>query len=240
MSELSGRQQIIDSYKVILLFLDGIPIEMPVNLIYERPKLSGKLWVEWSFLVTSDLATRLARAEKIGSGVSPAAHIFSGFSGMGLGAGKNKMLELFDQCKSTIQDYSKNSKTSTVTPSSSADIALATRLARNLDREFRKGGMLRLRQSVEDCYKTVRLHPIASSVEYCYILDQISCGLDESFWENIGKSQPDAYWKKESGTARTLAVLTSVKTNADSYDDALSQWQMTKNAALSVMLSMRH
>jgi hypothetical protein len=236
MSELSGRQQIIDSYKVILLFLDGIPIEMPVNLIYDRPKLSGKLWIEWSFLVTPDLAARLGAAEKIGSGISPAAHIFSGFTGIELGSGKNKMLELFGQCNS-IQ-YSR--KTSTVSLNDSADVALATRLARNLDREFRKGGMIRLRQSVEDCYKMVRLHPISSSIEYCYILDQISCGLDESFWRNIGKPQPDEFWRKESGTARTLAVLASVKTNAGSYDDALSQWQMTKNAALGVMLSMRH
>ena len=142
MSELSGRQKIIDSYKVILLFLDGIPIEMPVSLIYDRPKLSGKLWIEWSFLITPDLATRLGAAEKIGSGISPAAHIFSGFSGIELGTGKKKMLELFDQCKS-IRYSSKTSNTPTVSLNNSADIGLATRLARNLDREFRKGGMIR-------------------------------------------------------------------------------------------------
>jgi hypothetical protein len=198
----------------------------------------GNCGSEWSFLITPDLATRLAAAEKIGSGISPAAHIFSGFTGIELGTGKKKMLELFDQCKS-VRYSSNTSNTLTLSPSDSADIALATRLARNLDREFRKGGMIRLRRSVEDCYKMVRSRPIFSAIEYCYILDQISCGLDESFWGSISKTQPDEFWKKESGTARTLAVLALVKANADSYDDALSQWQVTKNAALSVMLSMR-
>ena len=122
----------------------------------------------------------------------------------------------------------------------SADIALATRLARNLDREFRKGGMTRLRLSVEECYKSVQSHPIGSAIEYCYILDQISCGLDEAFWRNFGKPQPDEFWKRESGTARTLAVLASVNGDANSYDDTLNQWQSTKSAAVNVMLSMRH
>jgi hypothetical protein len=100
--------------------------------------------------------------------------------------------------------------------------------------------MMRLRLSVEECYKSARSHPVGSAIEYCYILDQISCGLDEAFWRNIGKAQPDEFWKTESGVARTLAVLASVNADTNSYNETLNQWQSTKKAALNVMLSMRH
>lgn len=99
---------------------------------------------------------------------------------------------------------------------------------------------MRLRLSVEECYKNARLHPIGSAIEYCYILDQISCGLDEAFWRNFGKPQPDEFWKSVSGTARTLDVLASVNGDANSYDEMLNQRQSTKNVAVNLMLSMRH
>jgi hypothetical protein len=42
MSELPDREKIIDANKLIILFLDGVPFEMPNSLVYERPKLTGK------------------------------------------------------------------------------------------------------------------------------------------------------------------------------------------------------
>lgn len=239
MSELPDREKIVDAYKLIILFLDGVPIEMPNSLIYERPKLTGQIWIEWSLLVTADLETKLESASQIGSGISPGPPIFAGFKGIGLGSAKNKLLDLFNQCYIN-NDSRETSRPETQSSADSADIGLATRLARNLDREFRKGGMTRLRLSVEECYKSARLHPIGSAIEYCYILDQLSCGLDEAFWRNFGKPQPDEFWKRESATARTLAVLAAVNADASSYDVTLDQWQSTKSAALNVMLSMRH
>jgi hypothetical protein len=237
MSELPDREKAIDGNKLIILFLDGVGFEMPNDLIYERPKLTGQIWIEWSLLVTPDLETKLEHASQIGSGVSPGPHIFAGFKGIGLDGAKNKLSDLFNQCH-IDKDSREKSRPEPQSSVDSADIALATRLARNLDREFRKGGMTRLRLSVEECYKSVQSH--GSAIEYCYILDQISCGLDEAFWRNFGKPQPDEFWKRESGTARTLAVLASVNGDANSYADTLNQWQSTKSAAVNVMLSMRH
>ena len=98
LSELPDREKAIDGDKLIILFLDGVGFEMPNDLIYERPKLTGQIWIEWSLLVTPDLETKLEHASQIGSGISPGPHIFAGFKGIGLDGAKNKLSDLFDQC----------------------------------------------------------------------------------------------------------------------------------------------
>jgi hypothetical protein len=100
--------------------------------------------------------------------------------------------------------------------------------------------MMRLRASVDECYRQAKSNTTDTIIEYCYILDQISCGLDEEFWKQFHKPQPDEFWKKESGISRTLAIMNSKNSDTAFNYRTLQDWEKTKNIALSVMLSLNH
>ena len=99
---------------------------------------------------------------------------------------------------------------------------------------------MRLRASVDECYRQAKSNTTDTIIEYCYILDQISCGLDEEFWKQFHKPQPDEFWKKESGISRTLAIMNSKNSDTAFNYRTLQDWEKTKNIALSVMLSLNH
>ena len=238
MSELPDHNSILRSAQGIILFLDDTTLNLQPSLVNEQPRPTGGLWLSWAITFTPDLVKSISQATKIGSGISVGGGIFAGFSGINVGTGKDKLLEILDQCRSTGKLFHGNEQS--VPNSTPRDVALATRLAHNLDREYRKGGMTRLRSSVDECYQQAKSNPTDTTIQYCYILDQISCSLDEEFFKQFHKPQLDDFWKKESGVSRTLAIMNSINSDTAANYRTLQTWENTKDIAINVMLSLIH
>jgi hypothetical protein len=97
---------------------------------------------------------------------------------------------------------------------------LAKRVAQNFDRQFKKGGMSGIKNSVESCYALARKTLKESTIEYCYLLDQLASAVDAAAMEGLNRPQ-DEYWRPRTALARTMTL---VRTNPEKYSRTLQHW----------------
>jgi hypothetical protein len=189
----------------------------------------------------------LRQAKTIGTGLDIGPNVFAGIRGINVGDGREKLVRTLNNCPlaneskvsrfpSTVEQNAENANTENEQQVADKDEAVAKRVARNFNREFKRGGMFRLKESVTQCYQQASRSYDYSSIEYCYILDQISCGMDAAFWKNLGKSQQDKFWLQDNAVKRTLALLNvpGIKST-----NSLPYWSKVESLALKELLALQ-
>jgi hypothetical protein len=84
---------------------------------------------------------------------------------------------------------------------------------------------------VEACYAQVRQAPKESSVEYCFLLDQLACSIDAAMMQSLHVPQ-ESYWQCASALARTMAAMALIQADPQARDLTLQRWAVTKGVAL--------
>ena len=187
--------------------------------------------------------------ELIGTGLRFAQDVFAGIRGISVGDGKEKLDRILNDCANTADSANtqlssppiiSNGRSQDLESSpeiSQKESSLAKRVARNFDREFKRGGMLRIKEGVSQCYQQASRSFDYFAAEYCYILDQISCGMDEAFWGKFRKPQQDEFWLKSNRVARTLSLFSGGNLNPA---QTMQRWDGVKSLALRELLSLQH
>ena len=253
LSELPARQSVIHSSQNVLLFVDEQVLPVPPNLVVGQPRLEGTKYIGWSIKLTPDLVDALKNANKIGSGLSITPEIFAGFKGIGVGDGKDKLIQYLSDCS----DKSSASP-SAVLPSSAAPTAVATapsapgslpnatsdptdlvkRVARNFDQQFKKAGMAGLKVSVETCYARARQTLKEAITQYCYLLDELASSVDAAVMQKLNIRQ-DEYWQPQSVLTRTSEVLKLIKSDPVEDMQTLRYWTTLRALALKELLALK-
>jgi hypothetical protein len=254
LSELRGRQSVVDSAQNVLLFIDEQVLPVPANLVAGQPRLEGTKYIGWSIKLTADLVGALKNANEIGSGLSIAPGIFAGFQGIGLGDGKDKLIRYLNDCSDKLSAAS----TENAAPSNAAPTAVATaptapgplpnstsdatdlvrRVARNFDQQFKKAGMAGLKVSVETCYARARQALKEAIAQYCYLLDELASSVDAAVMQKLNIRQDD-YWQSQSVLARTSEVLKLIKSDPVEHMQTLRYWMTLRALALKELLVLR-
>jgi hypothetical protein len=142
-------------------------------------------------------------AHRIGSGLLTAPGIFSGFKGINIGEGRKNLIRFLNDCPvvrdekaalsgaptSALIVPSDSDTTSNSPDANSSDALFAKHVAQNFHLQYKKAGIAGMRYSVESCYALARKTLKESTIEYCYLLDQLArCSVPEC--EGIRQTDP--------------------------------------------------
>jgi hypothetical protein len=219
LSELSDREAIIRESTTPILIINDQSFTVPRTFHDQPPTLANGRYVSWSITLTPEVVGALKAANRIGSGLSPAPGIFAGVAGINVGDAKEKLVRFLNDCGDGAPQFATHNLPD-ITPT---EAALAKRVARHFDQQYKKTGMEGIRGSVESCYALARKTPREPTIEYCYILDQLASAVDASTMKQLGYPQ-DKYWQPQTAVARTAAVLALVHSNPGEYSQILQHW----------------
>jgi hypothetical protein len=242
LTQLPDRDTVIREAKNIIVMINEQSFPVASGDVAQRPSPSGDSYVKWTITLSRELAGALKVADTIGSVLSPAPGIFGGVKGIRVGDGREKLVRTLAEC----QALQGSSSAASIPPSSASspanvnqdDTALAKRVARNFDQQFKKAGMAGLKVSIDACYVQARKTPKESTIEYCYLLDQLACSVDETATKKMNISQEN-YWYCTTALARTMAAMTLIQADPQARSWTLQRWVAAKAIAFGELVSFR-
>jgi hypothetical protein len=229
--------------KNIIIIINDQTFHVSAGDVVGRPSPTGGNYVGWTISLSRELADALKVAESIGSGLSLGPGIFAGVKGIRVGDGREKLVRTLTDCQSANGAASVPtnlpSTNSSGTSGAQDDTALAKRVARNFDQQFKKAGMAGLKVSVDACYVQARKTPKESTIEYCYLLDQLACSVDEAATKKMNIPQ-QSYWYCTTAFARTAAAMTLIQADPQSRSWTLQRWAAAKTIAFGELFFINH
>jgi len=240
LSQLPDRDGVIRATKNIEVSINEQPFNVAPKDVARQPSISGDAYIAWTISLGPELVGALKVADSIGSGLSPAPGVFAGVRGIHVGDDREKLVGLLTECSPTSQPAAPMNSAPSGSPQASAvdEIALAKRVARNFNQQYKKAAMVGLRMSVEACYGQARKTLREESIEYCYLLDQLSCAIDDAMMQKLNRPQED-YWLCTTAIARTAAVLTLAEPDPQVRALNLQRWTAAKSTSLNELGSLR-
>ena len=243
LSELPDREATIREAKNIVISINGQWVPVPASDIVGSPSPSGRSYIAWTIAPSPEMVGALKVADSIGSGLSPAQGIFAGIRGIRVGDAREKLVRTLTECLPSRADPKvaasapSNPSTAPDVPNSEEETVLAKRVARNFSQRYKKAGMAGLKESIEACYGQVRKTLKESSLEYCYLLDQLACAIDEATSQQFKMPQA-SYWQCASALGRTVSVMALMQSDPQARLWSLQRWAAAKSMSLSELAAL--
>ena len=111
---------------------------------------------------------------------------------------------------------------------SDADALITKRLARNFNIEYKKHGVIGLKNSIASCYNQAIKSKKYATFEYCYLLDQIACEIATKWSEANAQNSSDEYWRADNGVARTYRAAAFANLVPELTSATILHWSLLK------------